>query len=57
MLDFISRLKCLHDQPNEMDVNKLAMTLPVSFGDDYMPLINALDAVGENDLSYEKVKT
>lgn len=57
MLDFISRLKCLHDQPNEMDVNKLAMTLPVSFGDDYMPLITALDAVGENDLSYEKVKT
>ena len=60
MLDHISNLKSLHDQLKEMGVNiddkELAMTLLASLPEKYKPLITALDAVGEADLSYEKVK-
>ena len=60
MLDHISNLKSLHDQLKEMGVKiddkELAMTLLASLPEKYKPLITALDAVGEADLSYEKVK-
>ena len=60
ILDHISLLRSLHDQLKEMGENiddkELAMTLLASLPEDYKPLITALDAVGEADLSYEKVK-
>jgi len=60
MLEHINYLKSLHDQLQEMGVNvndqELAMTLLASLPDEYMPLITALDAVGEHELSFEKVK-
>ena len=60
MLDNISRLRSLQDQLKEMweniDDKEVAMTLLASLPKDYKPLITALDAVGEADLSYEKVE-
>ena len=60
MLEHISKLRSLHDQLREMGVEindkELAVTLLTSLPKDYKPLITALDAVGEVDLSYEKVK-
>ena len=60
MLEHISKLRSLHDQLREMGVEindkELAMTLLTSLPEDYKPLITALDAVGEGDLSYEEVK-
>ena len=60
MLKHISHLRSLHDQLREMGVEiddkELAMTLLASLPEDYKPLITALDAVGEGDMSYEKVK-
>ena len=60
MLEHINKLRSLHDQLKEMGVEiddkELAMTLLASLPEDYKPLITALDAVGEGDLSYEKIK-
>eukprot|EP00795_Rhopilema_esculentum_P005151 gene5151-280_t len=60
MLEHINHLKSLHDQLREMGIEvndqELAMTLLASLPNDYMPLITALDAVGETTLSFEKVK-
>lgn len=60
MLDNISRQRSLQDQLKEMGENiddkEVAMTLLASLPRDYKHLITALDAVGEADLSYEKVK-
>jgi hypothetical protein len=60
MLEHISRLRSLHDQLREMGVEiddkELAMTFLASLPEDYKPLVTALDAVGEGELSYEKVK-
>lgn len=38
------------------DDKEVAMTLLASWPKDYKPFITALDAIGEADLSYEKVK-
>ena len=50
----------MHDQLKEMGVDiddkELAMTLQASLPDEYKPLITALDAVGEDSLSFDKVK-
>ena len=35
---------------------ELAMTLLACLSEDFKPLINALDAVGEDNLSFDKVK-
>ena len=60
MLAHINHLRSLHDQLKEMGetVNdkELAMTVLASLPDEFKPLITALDAVGEDSLSYEKVK-
>jgi hypothetical protein len=60
MLAHINHLRSLHDQLKEMGetVNdkELAMTVLASLPDEFKPLITALDAVGEDNLSYEKVK-
>ena len=60
MLDHINRIKSLHDQLREMGVQyddkELAMTLLASLPESYNPLITALDAVGEDKLTFEKVK-
>ena len=60
MLEHINYLKSLHDQLVEMGVQiddkELAMTLLASLPDDFMPLSTALDAVGETNLSFDKVK-
>ena len=60
MLEHINYLKSLHDQLREMGIavndQELAMTLLASLPDEYMPLIIALDAVGDQELSFEKVK-
>ena len=60
MLEHINHLKSLHDQLKEMGVNiddkELAMTLLASLPDEYKALITALDAVGEDSLSFDKVK-
>lgn len=60
MLAHINRLRSLHDQLNEMglriDDKELAMTLLASLPEQFKPLITALDAVGEDNLSFEKVK-
>ena len=59
-MEHISHLKTLHDQLKEMGVNiedkELAMTLLASLPEEFKALIIALDAVGEDNLSYEKVK-
>ena len=60
MLEHISHLRSLHDQLKEMGVNiddkELAMTLLASLPEEFKALITALDAVGEDNLSFEKVK-
>ncbi len=60
MLDHMNRIKSLHDQLREMGVQyddkELAMTLLASLLESYNPLITALDAVGEDKLTFEKVK-
>ena len=60
MLEHITYLRSLHDQLKEMgcaiDDKELAMTLLASLPEDFKPLITALDAVGEDNLSFEKVK-
>ena len=60
MLQHINRLKSLHEQLNEMgasiDNQELAMTLLSSLPEDCNPLITALDAVGKDNRTYEKVK-
>ena len=60
MLENITYLRSLHDQLKEMgcaiDDKELAMTLLASLPEDFKPLITALDAVGEDNLSFEKVK-
>jgi hypothetical protein len=52
-------MRSLHDQLREMGINvderELSMTLLGSLPE-YKPLITALDAVGEDNLSFEKVK-
>ena len=60
MLGHINHLKSLHDQLREMGVNiddkELAMTLLASLPEEFKPLITALDAVGEDNVTYKKVK-
>ena len=60
MLEHINHLKSLHDQLKKMGVDnddkELAMTLLASLPDKYKILITALDAVGEDSLSFDKVK-
>ena len=60
MLEHINHLKSLHDQLKEMGVDiddkELAMTLLASLSDEYKALITALDVVGEDSLSFDKVK-
>ena len=61
MLEYIiSHLKSLHDQLKEMGINvddkELAMTLLTSLPEEFKPLITALDAVGDDNLSFDKVK-
>ena len=60
MLAHINHIRSLHDQMKEMGINvddeELAMTLLGSLPDQFKPLITALDAVGEDNLSFEKVK-
>jgi hypothetical protein len=60
MLDHINRIKSLHDQLREMGIEyndkELAMTLLASLPESYNSLITALDAVGEDTLTYQKVK-
>ena len=60
MLEHINHLRSLYDQLKEMGVNiddkELAVTLLASLPEEFKPLITALNAVGEANLSYEKVK-
>lgn len=60
MMEHVSQLKSLHDQLKEMNVSiddkELAMTLLASLPEEFKPLITALDAVGDENLSYDKVK-
>ena len=60
MLAHINHMRSLHDQMKEMGINVddkgLAMTLLGSLPEQFKPLITALDAVGEDNLSFEKVK-
>ena len=60
MLAHINHLRSLHDQLREMGIEindkELAMTLLASLPEDFKPLITALDAVGEDNVSFEKVK-
>eukprot|EP00794_Sanderia_malayensis_P002818 gene2818-3255_t len=60
MLQHINRLKSLHEQLKEMgaaiDDQELAMTLLSSLPEEFKPLITALDAVGEDNMTFEKVK-
>ena len=50
----------MHDQLKEMGVDvddkELAMTLLACLPEEFKPLITAIDAVGDESLSYEKVK-
>ena len=61
MLEHINQLRSLHDQLKEMGTNiddgELAMTLLASLPDEFKPLITALDAVGEDKVTFEKVKS
>ena len=60
MLEHVNQLRSLHDQLKEMGetVNdkELAMALLASLPEEFKPLITALDAVGEDNLSFDKVK-
>jgi hypothetical protein len=60
MLEHINHVKSLHDQLEEMGANigdgELAMTLLASLPDEFKPLITALDAVGEEKVTFEKEK-
>ena len=60
MLKHINNLRLLHDQLKEMGVNiddkELAMTVLASLPKEFKLLITALDAVGEDNISFEKVK-
>ena len=57
MLEHISHLRSLHDQLREMGVNindgELAMTLLASLPVEFKPIITALDAVGDESISFE----
>ncbi len=59
MLEHISNLRSLHDQLKEMGVNihekELAMTLLASLPEEFKPIITALDAIGDESISHEKV--
>ncbi|CAB3979797.1 Hypothetical predicted protein [Paramuricea clavata] len=59
MLEHINNLRSLHDQLKEMGVNiddkELTMTVLASLPEEFKPLITALDAVGEDNISFEKV--
>ena len=61
MLEHINQLRSLHDQLKEMGENiddgELAITLLASLPDEFKPLITALDAVGEDKVTFEKVKS
>ena len=61
MLEHINHVKSLDDQLKEMGANiddgELAMTLLASLPDEIKPLITALDAVGEEKVTFEKVKS
>eukprot|EP00794_Sanderia_malayensis_P004363 gene4363-4944_t len=60
MLQHINHLKSLHEQLKEFGANiddqELAMTLLSSLPEEFKPLITALDAVGEENVNFEKVK-
>ena len=60
MLEHVNQLRSLHDQLKEMgetvDDKELAMTPLASLPEEFKPLITALDAVGEDNLSFDKVK-
>ena len=60
LLAHINHMRSLHDQMKEMGINvddkELAMTLLCSLPEQFKPLITALDAVREDNLSFEKVK-
>ena len=60
MLQHINYLKSLHEQLKEMGVTiddqELSMTLLSSLPEEFKPLMTALDAVGEDNLNFEKVK-
>ena len=61
MLEHVSHLRSLHNQLKEMDANiddkELAMTLLASLFEQLKTLITTLDAVGDENISYEKVKS
>ena len=61
MSDHINHVKSLHGQLKEMGANidygELAMTLLASLPVEIKPLITALDAVGEEEVTFEKVKS
>ena len=60
IVDHINWIKSLHDQLREIGVQyddkELVMTLLASLPESYNPLITALDAVGEDKLTFQKVK-
>eukprot|EP00794_Sanderia_malayensis_P001502 gene1502-1660_t len=60
MLQHINHLKSLHEQLKEIGANiddqELAMTLLSSLPEEFKPLSTALDAVGEENVNFEKVK-
>ena len=58
VLEHISKLRSLHDQLKEMgvEIDDKELALLASLPEDYKPQITAHDAVGEKDLSYEKVE-
>ena len=60
MLAHINQLRSLHDQLKEIgskiNDEELAKTLLASLPEEFKPLLTALDAVGEDNLSFEKVK-
>ena len=60
MLEHINHLKSIHDQLKEMGANiddgELAMTLLASLPDEFKPHFMVLDAVGEEKVTFEKVK-
>ena len=60
MLEHVNQLRSLPDQLKEMgetvDDKELVMTLLASLPEEFKPLITALDAVGEDNLSFDKVK-
>jgi len=60
MLEHLNHMKSLHDQLREMGCTmvdkELAMTVLASLRSGFTPLLTALDAVSEANLSFEKVK-